>query len=658
MKRIDSINTQVNRKGFLRSKKSNGICKRLLMRSKLLGLILLSGSIFFPVESLFSQSNSSISLVHPNIVPVTPEAAAMERYVNYPVSYSTGIPDINIPLYEIKVGDITLPISLSYHAAGLKPHEYSGWVGTGWTLNAEPSVMRNIQGIPDDDESRQGYNFHNFRDYDLFANTSDGKKNMRDMIDLRKYDENPDRFTFKLANESGNFYLTEGKGLLIHPAQDIEITKGSISRKDFPDFTIVNKRGIKYFFGGENDYYERTGNYITRWMCKEISSPTTRAKISFEYNSCTRDISSNIPNHYVIIEDQISNATVAYLTDFRDGSHYRYTISENNTLTNLSTGTNYQTAPRPYTSNALSEKKPSAIRFDNGSVIFEAYSCQQLYIRPVAEHPYDKDDQGDYRKGLLSKVENYANDSLVAQTEYEYTHAKNYNYRIRIAKPYRKRTVEFNRSVPSEDEFINSNDNELYIRDPWYLDTGWMNLTKETVRTFSPGGKEVISTKEYTYTEKYEWGLDIGIDGNEDLEIRDCWYPIKIKTYGSTDIPIYDRYLYSGTHYAKAFYDIPYMHFYPEYLAGDTYIRDDIIEHRRITGTDTAYVRKKYNGIYPELIKTKLKPGPDFDVRLQYHQYDSYGNVADVSDAGGKHTCYIWSYNNQHPLRLKRIADR
>jgi YD repeat-containing protein len=919
------------------------------MRSKFLGLILLSGNIFFPVESLFSQSNNSISLVHPNIVPVTPEAAAMERYVNYPVSYSTGIPDINIPLYEIKVGDITLPISLSYHAAGLKPHEYSGWAGTGWTLNAEPSVMRNIEGIPDDEEPKKGYNFHNHKDYELFANTSSGKKNMRDMIDLKKYDENPDRFTFKLADESGNFYLSENKGLIIHPAQDIEISKGYASRKDFPDFTVTNKRGIKYFFGGEENYYERTGDYITRWMCKEISSPVTKAKISFEYNSCRRDISSNIPNHYIIIEDQISNATVAYLTDFRDGSHYRYTISENNTLTYLSRGTNYQTAPRPYTSNALSEKKPSAIRFDNGSVIFEAYSCRQLYtmtvkdkdenivrtieffispynsgtaltkldsvyihatgcetrvykftyhdpdgvprigvqtidhwgfyngrstmgnrtsetmvptisaeiltsaimggtpkkfsfkydganresdessakvgiltsitdsqgtkteftyegnktginiydgctcdtcctdipvgglrikriivrdmissevsfrnftysynffkkdwgvpkskymltsndyaytqykrtytnnngfhsdsrlriwysmpisgitynngsavlyekvtesihsskgtgtqkniyhynnlflpqygwcgggksdpkycnVRPVAEHPYDKDDQGDYRKGLLSKVENYANDSLVAQTEYEYAHAENSTKRIRIAKPYRQRTVEFNRPVPNEDDFINSNDNEIYVREPWYLDTGWMNLTKETARTFFPGGKEVTTTREYTYTEKYEWGLDIGIDGNEEVEIRDCWYPIKIKTYGSTGTPIYDRYLYSGTPYALAYYDIPYIHFYPEDLVGDTYIRDDIIEHRRIIGTDTTYVRKKYKGMYPELIKTKSKPGPDFDVRLRYHQYDNYGNVADVSDAEDKHTCYIWSYNNQYPI--------
>ena len=58
--------------------------------------------------------------------------------------------DITIPLYTIKAGDLELPITLTYHSAGIKLHQLSGWVGTNWTLNAEPSVMREIKGIPDD----------------------------------------------------------------------------------------------------------------------------------------------------------------------------------------------------------------------------------------------------------------------------------------------------------------------------------------------------------------------------------------------------------------------------------------------------------------------------------------------------------------------------
>ena len=86
------------------------------------------------------------------IVPISPEASSMERNQSYPVDYCTGVPSITIPLYEIVAGEVTIPITLSYHASGLKPKERSGFAGTGWTLNLEPSIMREIKDTADDDE--------------------------------------------------------------------------------------------------------------------------------------------------------------------------------------------------------------------------------------------------------------------------------------------------------------------------------------------------------------------------------------------------------------------------------------------------------------------------------------------------------------------------
>lgn len=45
-----------------------------------------------------------------NILPLSPQAASLARYGEYPVSHATGIPDITIPIYEIKLGDFTLLI--------------------------------------------------------------------------------------------------------------------------------------------------------------------------------------------------------------------------------------------------------------------------------------------------------------------------------------------------------------------------------------------------------------------------------------------------------------------------------------------------------------------------------------------------------------------
>lgn len=42
------------------------------------------------------------------ITPISPEATALTKMVNNPVNYFTGIPDISIPLYEIKAGGLTL----------------------------------------------------------------------------------------------------------------------------------------------------------------------------------------------------------------------------------------------------------------------------------------------------------------------------------------------------------------------------------------------------------------------------------------------------------------------------------------------------------------------------------------------------------------------
>ncbi len=85
-----------------------------------------------------------------SVIPPSPEAISLAKYINYPVDYSTGLPDISIPLYEINAGTLKLPISLKYHAGGIKISEPTGWIGTGWSLSAEPLITRAVNGKPDE----------------------------------------------------------------------------------------------------------------------------------------------------------------------------------------------------------------------------------------------------------------------------------------------------------------------------------------------------------------------------------------------------------------------------------------------------------------------------------------------------------------------------
>jgi hypothetical protein len=82
-------------------------------------------------------------------------AASLGKYGDIPVSYNSGVPNVGIPITTIQDGPLSLPISLSYHAGGLKVGEVCSWVGLGWSAQAGGMISRTVQGIAD--ERDNGY---------------------------------------------------------------------------------------------------------------------------------------------------------------------------------------------------------------------------------------------------------------------------------------------------------------------------------------------------------------------------------------------------------------------------------------------------------------------------------------------------------------------
>src|SRR5215472_6202424 len=72
----------------------------------------------------------------PSIIPPSPNAAALMKFTDIPVSTYTGTADITVPIYTIKAKGVTVPVSLSYHTGGIRLSEEASWVGLGWALNA------------------------------------------------------------------------------------------------------------------------------------------------------------------------------------------------------------------------------------------------------------------------------------------------------------------------------------------------------------------------------------------------------------------------------------------------------------------------------------------------------------------------------------------
>ena len=81
--------------------------RNLYISSILISLLLMS-------NYAYSQPNMP-SL--PLVTASSPKAAMMNRYGEYPVSLYTGLVDITIPIFEININGIVVPIEFKYHAS-------------------------------------------------------------------------------------------------------------------------------------------------------------------------------------------------------------------------------------------------------------------------------------------------------------------------------------------------------------------------------------------------------------------------------------------------------------------------------------------------------------------------------------------------------------
>jgi len=104
--------------------------------------------LWFGIWYLFNLNLSAQDL--PVILPSTPDIMEFQKFGDVPVGQYTGIPNINIPIYEITTrSGLSVPISLSYHAGGIKVDEKASRTGLGWSLNAGGAISKQIKGVPD-----------------------------------------------------------------------------------------------------------------------------------------------------------------------------------------------------------------------------------------------------------------------------------------------------------------------------------------------------------------------------------------------------------------------------------------------------------------------------------------------------------------------------
>jgi hypothetical protein len=235
--------------------------------------------------SLATFAQSIASIQSPQLLPPSPDAAGLGKYAQMPVGKSNGVPDISVPLYEIKTPRFDLPISLSYHASGVKVDESASWVGLEWSLNAGGCISRTMVGVPDDEPGTGFLNVATPMAASLYSNFHADSAYIQNVA-ANKTDSQPDNFFYNFDGESGEFVFNNLNTIpVLIPYKPLKI---SFVQGTSGSFTIMDEKGDTYFFNDKETSYG-TGsngvNFVSCWYLSSMISADKSDTISFHYQT-------------------------------------------------------------------------------------------------------------------------------------------------------------------------------------------------------------------------------------------------------------------------------------------------------------------------------------------------------------------------------------
>lgn len=273
----------------------------------------------------------------------SPNAAELGKYGRVPVNYFNGLPEIRVPITDLRAKDYSLPVYLTYHAGGNRPDQHPGWVGLGWTLHAGGCINRIVHGHKDEMVWEEysstylrggGLNVVQFPfDPGYFYRMAQTqgtdweiRNNLESIIgNTHHYDEDyyPDEFQICIDDIQASFYFvgendirivskspadftvecrinTDEDQIMVYPYGSLEMYNRGGTKyyahlyHYIEELIVTNHDGTKYYFGGDKNAIEFSvvlrsstewdpvGTANT-WMLKRIERPNGEV-ISFSYS--------------------------------------------------------------------------------------------------------------------------------------------------------------------------------------------------------------------------------------------------------------------------------------------------------------------------------------------------------------------------------------
>ena len=268
------------------------------MKFKLPVTLCAAFSFCFSANFLKAQTPASEYFI-PMAFPKSPNAAEFAKYGDYQVNLYSGLPEISIPLYTVESGGLSVPITLSYHASGIRVNDAPSWVGAGWSVNSGGMVSRRVEGTPDEG----GYFVPGvWRDastlYPATYNADiDYLRYVVSTSNSSSFDTRPDIFSYDIPGHSGKFFFNAKDGYKVEkiPFSPILIKNTATPFSTaVPKFTIQDEHGNIFLLGnttteltGTSDEHGNHNTAVTAWMLEKMIAQNRRDTISFSYNQQT-----------------------------------------------------------------------------------------------------------------------------------------------------------------------------------------------------------------------------------------------------------------------------------------------------------------------------------------------------------------------------------
>jgi YD repeat-containing protein len=310
---------------------------------------------FFCIES-FGQSSSPPQNLLPKITPSSPEVAAFAKYGNYEVNLFNGTPNISIPLHEVVVGELRVPISINYNASGIRVSEVPSNIGTGWSLSAGGAITRKVMGGMQDEYlvSPTNAGYFGYLNGGTVKSLTPGSllelEYFKDIADRQRMDTEPDIFSYSMPGKGGKFVFSQEDNLkpFFIPFEPLKVSYTMIS-PSIMNLAMIDESGINYQFNDLESSSSSLGSAITSsWQLSKMISSNGRDIIKFRYSD-SPNLTLFYPNDNVTVIDGINPTCTS--------SIYQANPSQLPTIL--------------HTYNTISQKKLDSIVFRNGKVVFQ-----------------------------------------------------------------------------------------------------------------------------------------------------------------------------------------------------------------------------------------------------------------------------------------------